>query len=278
MPKQNKLDYDNCPPNADATIESIRSLGYDLGIAVSDIIDNSISAGADTIWIYYEWKKADSYISIIDNGKGMQETELIEAMRLGTISPTEKRDEKDLGRFGLGLKTASFSQCRILTVKTKPKSDSYVRKWDLNHVNKVNDWQLLKSTDDSSDKIMKQKLNSLSTGTVVLWQGLDRLITLDDKDEKTLALNGLMAKYQPEGGYEPIRSEMDVLDEVAVIKVVPKILRGKYKIGQGLRHGERIELAKKILERNSETAKKTLDIMGFSVSDNGIKLEKDVNW
>ena len=101
---------------------------------------------------------------------------------------------------------------------------------------------------------------------------------LDDKGEKTLALNGLMTKYQPEGGYEPIRSEMDVLDEVAVIKVVPKILRGKYKIGQGLRHGERIELAKKILERNSETAKKTLDIMGFSVSDNGIKLEKDVNW
>ena len=101
---------------------------------------------------------------------------------------------------------------------------------------------------------------------------------LDDKGEKTLALNGLMTKYQPEGGYEPIRSEMDVLDEVAVIKIIPKTLRGKYKIGQGLRHGERIELAKKILERNSETAKKTLDIMGFSVSDNGIKLEKDVNW
>ena len=116
--------------------------------------------------------------------------------------------------------------------------------------------------------------DTLYISVVVKGQG----IILDDKDEKTLALNGLMAKYQPEGGYEPIRSEMDVLDEVAVIKVVPKILRGKYKIGQGLRHGERIELAKKILERNSETAKKTLDIMGFSVSDNGIKLEKDVNW
>jgi len=183
MPKINNLDYDNCPPNADATIESIRSLGYDLGIAVSDIIDNSISAGADTIWIYYEWKEADSYISIIDNGKGMQETELIEAMRLGTTSPTEERDEKDLGRFGLGLKTASFSQCRILTVSTKQQSGSYIRKWDLNHVNKVNDWQLLKSTDDASEKIMDRKLNTLSTGTVVLWQGLDRLITLDDEDE-----------------------------------------------------------------------------------------------
>ena len=103
-------------------------------------------------------------------------------------------------------------------------------------------------------------------------------IILDDKGEKTLALNGLMTKYQPEGGYEPIRSEMDVLDEVAVIKIIPKILRGKYKIGQGLRHEERMELAKKILERNSITAKKTLSIMGFSVTGNGIKLEKDVNW
>ena len=103
-------------------------------------------------------------------------------------------------------------------------------------------------------------------------------IILDDKGEKTLALNGLMTKYQPEGGYEPIRSEMDVLDEVAVIKIIPKTLRGKYKIGQGLRHEERMELAKKILERNSITAKKTLSIMGFSVTDNGIKLEKDVNW
>ena len=103
-------------------------------------------------------------------------------------------------------------------------------------------------------------------------------IILDDKGEKTLALNGLMTKYQPEGGYEQIRSEMDVLDVVAVIKIIPKTLRGKYKIGQGLRHEERMELAKKILERNSITAKKTLSIMGFSVTDNGIKLEKDVNW
>ena len=71
---------------------------------------------------------------------------------------------------------------------------------------------------------------------------------------------------------------MFVLDEVAVIKIIPKTLRGKYKIGQGLRHEERMELAKKILERNSITAKKTLSIMGFSVTDNGIKLEKDVNW
>ena len=98
-----KIENDNCPPNAEATIESIRSLGYNLGIAVSDIIDNSITAGADTIWIYYSWDKENSYFSITDNGKGMGNEELFEAMRLGTTSPTSKRDEKDLGRFGLGL-------------------------------------------------------------------------------------------------------------------------------------------------------------------------------
>ena len=110
----------------------------------------------------------------------------------------------------------------------------------------------------------------------VVIKGLGSII--GDRDEKTLALNGLMTKYQPEGGYEPIKPEMDVLDEVAVIKIIPMTLRGKYKIGQGLRHEERIELGGKILERNSATAKETLEIMGFSVSDNGIKLEKDVNW
>jgi len=110
----------------------------------------------------------------------------------------------------------------------------------------------------------------------VVIKGLGSII--EDKDEKTLALNGLMAKYQPEGRYEPITPEMDVLNEVAVIKIEPITLRGKYKIGQGLRREERIELGEKILERNSATAKQTLEIMGFSVSEAGIKLEKDVNW
>ena len=87
----------------------------------------------------------------------------------------------------------------------------------------------------------------------VVIKGLGSII--GDRDEKTLALNGLMTKYQPEGGYEPIKPEMDVLNEVAVIKIVPMTLRGKYKIGQGLRHEERIELGGKILERNSATAK-----------------------
>jgi len=99
-----------------------------------------------------------------------------------------------------------------------------------------------------------------------------------DKSEKTRALNGLMKKYQPEGRYEPISPEMEVLDEVAVIKVTPDSMKGKYKIGQNARPEARMELAKKILERNSSTSKETLRIMGFTISDKGLEMTDEPVW
>jgi len=99
-----------------------------------------------------------------------------------------------------------------------------------------------------------------------------------DKEEKTIVLNGLMEKYQPEGGYEPIKPDMDVLKGVEVIKIVPESLRGKYKIGQNMDMKSRIDLAKQILERNSPTAKETLDIMGFKIIDDELKLIDDTPW
>lgn len=101
---------------------------------------------------------------------------------------------------------------------------------------------------------------------------------VSDKKEKTNALNGLMKKYQPEGGYEPIKPDMDVLKEVEVIKIAPESLRGKYKIGQNMDMKSRIDLARQILERNSTTAKETLDIMGFKIVDNKPKLVDAVPW
>jgi len=101
---------------------------------------------------------------------------------------------------------------------------------------------------------------------------------VSDKEEKTTALNGLIKKYQPEGGYEPIKPEMDVLNEVEVIKIVPESLRGKYKIGQNMDMKSRIDLARQILERNSPTAKETLDIMGFEIIDGEPKLVDDKPW
>ena len=99
-----------------------------------------------------------------------------------------------------------------------------------------------------------------------------------DNDEKTNALNGLMKKYQPEGRYEPISPEMAVLDEVAVIKVTPDSMKGKYKIGQNARPEARMELAKKILERNTPSAKETLKIMGFEVTEKGLEMIDEPIW
>ena len=101
---------------------------------------------------------------------------------------------------------------------------------------------------------------------------------VSDKDEKTIALNGLMEKYQPEGGYEPIKPDMDILKGVEVIKIIPESLRGKYKIGQNMDMKSRIDLAKQILKRNSPTAKETLDIMGFKIIENEPKLVDDKPW
>jgi nitroimidazol reductase NimA-like FMN-containing flavoprotein (pyridoxamine 5'-phosphate oxidase superfamily) len=101
---------------------------------------------------------------------------------------------------------------------------------------------------------------------------------VNDRQEKTNALNGLMKKYQPEGRYEPISPEMSVLDEVAIIKVTPDMIRGKYKIGQNLQTGARRELAEKILERNSSSAKETLKIMGFTITEKGLEMTDEPVW
>jgi len=110
----------------------------------------------------------------------------------------------------------------------------------------------------------------------VVIKGIGQII--DDRSEKTRALNGLIKKYQPEGGYEPIKPDMQVLDEVAIIKVTPESIRGKYKIGQDLRKDDRVKLARKILDRNSKTAKETLKIMGFSLTEKGLEMTDEPVW
>ena len=101
---------------------------------------------------------------------------------------------------------------------------------------------------------------------------------IEDNDEKILALNGLMKKYQPEGKYLPMKADMPVLDHTAVIKVMPKEMNGKYKIGQNMNKEERLGIANKILERNSSTAEETLEIMGFEIIENKAVLKTDVEW
>ena len=110
----------------------------------------------------------------------------------------------------------------------------------------------------------------------VVIKGIGSFVT--DRKEKTLALNALIAKYQPEGQYEPIKSDMEVLDEVTVIKVTPQTIHGKYKIGQNMNSKDRMDLAQKILKRNSSSSKQTLKIMGFEVTDDGLKMVDEPVW
>jgi len=161
-------------PNPKSTINSYRSFGYNLSTAIADIIDNSISANGREIHITYKWGGQDSYIAVLDNGTGMNKDELVIAMTPGSKDPEEKRNEKDLGRFGMGLKTASFSQCKRLTCATKKENSGIIKRcWDLDFINLENEWQLL---DFVSDDSFLEKLEKQASGTLVIWEKLDRII------------------------------------------------------------------------------------------------------
>ena len=170
------LPYDLAEPRAGAMIQSLRAFGYDLPTAIADLIDNSISAAAKNIWLEFLWRGAASCVAITDDGRGMGEGELADAMRPGSRSPLEVRDPKDLGRFGLGLKTASFSQCRRVTVGTKASGGNVaVRCWDLDYVTRTGQWRLL-HTGSTEAQCLFEALDGKTSGTTVVWEGLDRLV------------------------------------------------------------------------------------------------------
>ncbi len=159
-------------PHAASLIEGLRDIGYSLETAISDVIDNSITAGARRIQIVTETCSDDPLIAIVDDGQGMTEIELIAAMRPGSRNPLAARDAPDLGRFGLGLKSASFSQCRRLTVVSRKFGKTSAAIWDLDDVAKRNIWEVQLPPDVSGIPAIDQLG---SAGTLVLWQKLDRL-------------------------------------------------------------------------------------------------------
>ncbi len=169
------MKYKNLPPYAPTLIESTRAIGYSLEAAIADIIDNSISAGARNVDIFF-FPIDGAYIAILDNGEGMSSQEVDNAMQYGSKDPTETRDTKDLGRFGLGLKTASLSQCRCLTVITKQEDVVEGRCWDIDHVAEAGDWSLLVLDENEINNVPRiEELMKYNSGTLVVWQKLDRL-------------------------------------------------------------------------------------------------------
>jgi len=161
-------------PEASTMIETFRAIGYNMETAIADIVDNSISAGAKNIWVSFDWQGEDTWLSIKDDGFGMNNEELVQAMRPGSKNPLEFRNEKDLGRFGLGLKTASFSQARKLTVISK-KADykTIFWTWDLDYVNQTGNWNLINFMPKNFDLSV---LDTQSSGTIVIWNEIDRVV------------------------------------------------------------------------------------------------------
>ena len=136
-----------CVPFAPSLIESMRSLGYSFPAAIADLLDNSISAKARNIDIISTPGMEPSLI-ILDDGNGMTENELCEAMRYGSSNPLETRREDDLGRFGLGMKAASLSQCRKLIVVSKKEGKVSAYSWDLDYVIDSESWMLMGFTEE----------------------------------------------------------------------------------------------------------------------------------
>lgn len=167
-------------------MEATRAIGYSIETAIADIIDNSITAKASQLDIMF-FPIGNPYVAILDDGIGMNEEELIDAMRYGSRNPLDTRPISDLGRFGLGLKTASMSQCRKLTVVSKRAKTLVGAQWDLDFVESTGEWSLRLLNEEYINEFPHiQQLQNYNSGTLVIWQELDRLKAGGDNFDEDL--------------------------------------------------------------------------------------------
>ena len=164
-------------PEARLLLASLRSVGYTEETAIADIIDNCISAHANHVDICFDWN--NKRILIVDDGNGMAAADLIENMRIGSSDPDQARSEDDLGRFGMGMKTAAFSLGKMLTVVTKTDGVVSNAVWDLDQIPQIG-WNLI-VRDSSEIEDYAAKLDE--QGTVVAIEHLDRVIDLTDENK-----------------------------------------------------------------------------------------------
>lgn len=164
------------PPNPARLIEGLRDTGYDFNTALADIIDNAVDAGATTIDVRINMDlDGDILVTVADNGCGMNEQTLLDAMTYGAQG---REDPKRLGKFGLGLKTASTAFCRKLSVITRssPDSDLIKATWDLDHVVDASEWELLLDPAEGYEIDLLNEIAADSSGTLVVWDKMDRLM------------------------------------------------------------------------------------------------------
>ena len=179
----NKVKFEDASPNPEHLIKSIAEQGYSLETSLADLMDNSISANANKIEVLIDTDSEPFKLFLADNGKGMSEDELSDNMQFPSNSPEDKRSKSDLGRFGLGMKTASFSQTRKFTVLSKKKGEKkfHGRTWDVDFL-KTNGWKIIVNSDEEVAKLMYQynllskdllnRFENYEPNTIVIWEGL----------------------------------------------------------------------------------------------------------
>jgi len=183
----------NLPPSAASLSASLRDIGYTLETAIADLVDNSIAAGAHTIDVYCDPGSVSPALAVIDDGCGMSGNEIVDAMRLGGSSRAQERSVHDLGKFGLGLKTASFSQCRCLTVVSRKDGRLSGIEWDLDVVKSSDRW-IVRELDSSQLRELPYAETLTATGTLILWRKLDRLFGgLHGRSRQEVAAEKLVA-------------------------------------------------------------------------------------
>lgn len=170
-------------PSANILLSSLRSVGYNPETAVADIVDNSLSANASKVSIEFNWQ--EQIIIISDNGDGMSEQDLLKSMNIGSSDPLASRNVHDLGRFGMGMKMASFSLGKKLTVLAKRSGIINNASWDLDYVREEDQWQIL--VEDNSSLFIQQlsdRLLEYDNGTVICISNIDKVISSDSANEK----------------------------------------------------------------------------------------------
>lgn len=204
------IKCEDASPNPEFLIKSIAEQGYSLETSLADLMDNSISANADKIEVLIDMEEEPFRLFLADNGDGMNEKSLIKNMQFPSNSPDNKREDEDLGRFGLGMKTASFSQTRKFTVLSKLKGeiDFKGRTWDVDFL-KENGWKIIVNSKEEIDYLIQQykklsndhlnEFENFNVNTIIIWSGLYKFENyLEEKNRKNALkkeINEVTADY-----------------------------------------------------------------------------------
>lgn len=249
--------YEIVNPDASGTIASLRSLGYTLSTAVADLVDNSISAGATSVNLVFSWAGSRSWIAVVDDGRGMSEAGLRTAMTVAGTPLAQERAPADLGRFGMGLKTASFSQCSELVVTSaEAGGDWTTRSWDLDVVAESGEWRLLLDSDADAKLLVRTLLDGRAQGTVVLWRRLHRFYgeKTDEGDE---------------------RAQKQFYDEARAVELLLGMMFGRFLAGRGARlitvNGTRVAAWDPFLSDHVSTQR--LPVEELPVGDHTVRVE-----